>query len=201
MEFNEKLQSLRKQKNLTQEELAEKLFVSRAAISKWESGRGYPNIDSLRAIAAFFSVTVDELLSADETLTLAEADRRESASRLRALVFALLDCSAAAFLLFLPLFAQETAEGVRAVSLLALRGINPALRAACVLFAAACAAVGAAGLALRVRCAFWARCGAPLSLLVGAAGALLCIAAAQPYAAAVAFLMLLIKGALFLKGR
>jgi len=70
MEFNEKLQHLRRQKNLTQEELAEALFVSRAAVSKWESGRGYPNIDSLRAIAAFFSVTVDELLSAGETLTL-----------------------------------------------------------------------------------------------------------------------------------
>lgn len=41
MEFHEKLQELRKQKNLTQEELSEILFVSRTAISKWESGRGY----------------------------------------------------------------------------------------------------------------------------------------------------------------
>ena len=47
MEFNEKLQSLRKNKGLTQEELAEALYVSRTAISKWESGRGYPSIDSL----------------------------------------------------------------------------------------------------------------------------------------------------------
>ena len=48
MEFNEKLQELRKQKNLTQEELAGDLFVSRTAISKWESGRGNPGIDSLK---------------------------------------------------------------------------------------------------------------------------------------------------------
>ena len=54
MEFNKKLQELRKQKGLTQEELAEKLFVSRTAVSKWESGRGYPNIDSLKEIARFF---------------------------------------------------------------------------------------------------------------------------------------------------
>ena len=40
MEFHEKLQELRKQKGLTQEELAESLYVSRNAISKWESGRG-----------------------------------------------------------------------------------------------------------------------------------------------------------------
>lgn len=63
MEFHETLQTLRKQRGLTQEQLAESLFVSRTAVSKWESGRGYPSIDSLKAIAAFFSVTVDELLS------------------------------------------------------------------------------------------------------------------------------------------
>ena len=54
MEFQEKLQQLRKQKGLTQQELADQLYVSRTAVSKWESGRGYPNIDSLKAIAAFF---------------------------------------------------------------------------------------------------------------------------------------------------
>ena len=63
MEFHEKLQELRKQKGLTQEELSQQLYVSRTAISKWESGRGYPNIDSLKAIAKFFSVTVDQLIS------------------------------------------------------------------------------------------------------------------------------------------
>ena len=46
MEFNEKLIELRKHSNLTQEELAKSLFVSRTAISKWESGRGLPNIES-----------------------------------------------------------------------------------------------------------------------------------------------------------
>ena len=72
MEFNEKLQELRKQKGFTQEELAEVLFVSRTAVSKWESGRGYPNIDSLKAISKFYGVTIDILLSGDELLTIAE---------------------------------------------------------------------------------------------------------------------------------
>ena len=63
MEFNEKLQQLRKQNNMTQEQLAEKLYVSRAAVSKWESGKGYPNIESLKAISKLFSVSIDDLLS------------------------------------------------------------------------------------------------------------------------------------------
>ena len=60
MEFNEKLQELRKQKGLTQEELAELLFVSRTAISKLESSRGYSNIDSLKAISRFFGVRLTD---------------------------------------------------------------------------------------------------------------------------------------------
>ena len=86
MELNEKLQELRKQKGLTQEELAEALYVSRTAISKWESGRGYPNIDSLKAISQFFDVTIDELLSSDELLSLAETSQKETQSCIRDLV-------------------------------------------------------------------------------------------------------------------
>ena len=77
MEFHEKLQELRKNKGLTQEELSQMLYVSRTAVSKWESGRGYPNIDSLKAIAKFFGITVDQLLSGEEVLTIAEEDQKE----------------------------------------------------------------------------------------------------------------------------
>ena len=97
MEFHEKLQTLRQQKGLTQEELAQALFVSRAAISKWESGRGYPNIDSLKAIARFFSVTVDMLLSGEEVLTIAEETQRQRDGQFQDLVFGLLDLAAAMF--------------------------------------------------------------------------------------------------------
>ena len=74
MEFNEKLQELRKSRGLTQEELAEALFVSRTAISKWESGRGYPNLDSLKEISKYFSITIDELLSGDKLISIAEKE-------------------------------------------------------------------------------------------------------------------------------
>lgn len=81
MEFNRKLQELRKQKGITQEELAEALFVSRTAISKWESGRGYPSIESLKAISRYYSVSIDELLSDDEILTIAEETARQKVRR------------------------------------------------------------------------------------------------------------------------
>ncbi len=82
MEFNEKLQQLRRNHNLTQEQLAEQLYVSRTAISKWESGRGYPNIESLKCISKLFSVTIDELLSSDELITLAETENRSNLKKI-----------------------------------------------------------------------------------------------------------------------
>jgi len=76
MEFNEKLQELRRQKGLTQEELANALYVSRTAVSKWELGKGLPSLESLKAISKLFSVTIDQLLSGDELITIAEQDRK-----------------------------------------------------------------------------------------------------------------------------
>jgi transcriptional regulator with XRE-family HTH domain len=61
MEFHEKLQYLRKQNQWTQEQLAEKLYVSRTAVSKWESGKGYPNIESLKAISKI-TIPIDKII-------------------------------------------------------------------------------------------------------------------------------------------
>lgn len=53
MTFGEKLKSLRQQNDMTQDELAERLYVTRTAVSKWENDRGFPGIDSLKQISAF----------------------------------------------------------------------------------------------------------------------------------------------------
>lgn len=66
MTFGQKLKKLRTDKNLTQEQLAQRLFVTRTAISKWETDSGYPGIDSLKLIADFFGVTIDQLISDDD---------------------------------------------------------------------------------------------------------------------------------------
>ena len=103
MEFNEKLQELRKNKGLTQEELAEVLFVSRTAVSKWESGRGYPSIDSLKEIANYFSVTIDELLSGEKIISIAEKENKSNIQRICDLLFGIVDVFSF-MLIILPLY-------------------------------------------------------------------------------------------------
>ena len=199
MEFNEKLQELRKQKGLTQEELAESLYVSRAAVSKWESGRGYPNIDSLKEISRFFSVTIDDLLSGSEILTIAEEDQKQKNSLLLDLVFGLLDLSVSMFL-FLPLFGQREHDTVYEVSLLALSNIAPYLMGAYITIIAGMILWGILTLALQ-NCngKFWVNYKRRISFLLGGLGTLLFIVSMQPYAAALLFIFLSIKILIFVK--
>ena len=199
MEFNEKLQALRKQKGLTQEELADTLFVSRTAISKWESGRGYPSIDSLKAIAKFYHVTIDDLLSGEELLILAEEDHHQKETHFLDLLFGLLDCSAAMFL-FLPFFGQTANGSIQEVSLLTLTEITPYLK---VIYYAVVLGIITAGLltlALQSsRNVFWLRSKRALSLLLNGVGVILFIISLQPYAAIFFFMFLLIKAFFLIK--
>jgi transcriptional regulator with XRE-family HTH domain len=199
MEFNQKLQELRKQKGLTQEELAAYLYVSRTAVSKWESGRGYPNIDSLKAIAKFFGVTVDQLLSGDELLTIAEDDTKQKENRLRDLVFGLLDCSIVMFF-FLPLFGQKSDSLVQAVSLLFLSGISTYLKVVYFVVTTGLILLGILTLALQnCRCAFWLKNKRKISTSLNIAGVLILIISSQPYAAVFLFFFLLIKVFMLIK--
>lgn len=66
MDFSEKLLTLRKANNLTQEQLAEKLDTSRQSVSKWESGQATPELDKIMALSAIFDVTTDYLLKSSE---------------------------------------------------------------------------------------------------------------------------------------
>ncbi len=70
MLFSEKLKLLRKENNLTQEELSFKLNVSRQAITKWESGEGIPDIENLKQISILFNVSIDELVKEDLSMNI-----------------------------------------------------------------------------------------------------------------------------------
>lgn len=199
MEFNEKLQELRKKKGLTQEELAQALYVSRTAISKWESGRGYPNLDSLKGISKFFGVTVDELLCADELLTIAQEDTKQKEKHFRDLVFGMLDC-AVAMLLFLPFFGQKVSGNIQEVSLLALEGISSYLRIGYFVLVFGMILLGIATLAFQnCHWQIWVKNKSKLSVILNTLGVLLFTFSLQPYGAAFLFLFLLIKLLMLIK--
>ena len=117
MEFGEKLQELRKNKGLTQEELAEALYVSRTAVSKWESGRGYPSIDSLKDISKFFQVSIDVLLSGERLVDIAEKENKSNIRNMCDLLFGIVDLFSV-LLIILPLYPDIIDGFVYSVSLL-----------------------------------------------------------------------------------
>ncbi|MBU3126929.1 helix-turn-helix domain-containing protein [Clostridium tagluense] len=74
MSFSEKLQRLRKEKALSQEQLAELLNVSRQSVSKWESGQTYPEINKLIILSDLFKITIDDLVKDKNTLCVYNED-------------------------------------------------------------------------------------------------------------------------------
>jgi transcriptional regulator with XRE-family HTH domain len=199
MELSEKLQELRKQKGLTQEELAGHLFVSRTAVSKWESGRGYPSIDSLKEIAKFFSVSIDELLSSEQALIMAKEENKQKESRFCDLVFGLLDVSVAMFF-FMPLFGQRVDEVIQGVSLLSLNETALFLRIGYYILVIAMVVVGVLILALQNSGnELWVKAKHKISCLLSMMGMLLFVISTQPYAAVFLFVFLMIKVFLLMK--
>jgi DNA-binding XRE family transcriptional regulator len=195
MEFNEKLQALRKQKDLTQEELAIALCVSRAAVSKWESGRGYPSIDTLKEIATFFNLTIDELLSSDELLGISPKDYKEYDKQKSAwLKFSILDiCSL--IMLFIPLFAQNLSGEIQNVSLLFLNEISLYLKIVFWVIVSITVLYGLLSLILRKRYLYISVIKRQnlISLILSIIGVLLFVVAKQPYAAVYCFILLGVK--------
>lgn len=199
MDFGEKLQELRKQKGLTQEELAQLLFVSRTAISKWESGRGYPNIDSIKSIAKFFHVSIDALLSGEEALSIAEEDNKKKESKFCDLIFGILDVCAL-LLLVLPFFGQRAEGAAQGVSLLSLTGIAWYLRFAYFDIVSSLTVCGILLLALQ-NCTkgFWNGAKYKISLMLNVFAVMLFVLGLQPYAAVLQLVFLIIKVLLLLK--
>lgn len=201
MELGEKLQELRRQKGLTQEELAGILYVSRTAVSKWESGRGIPNIESLKAISKYFSVSIDELLSGEQLLAAADEDLRQREKHLRDIVFGLLDCSMIMFL-FLPFFGEKGGEIIREVSLLSLSGISEYIRSVYFIIVFGIIFTGILILAFQnCDCNFWIKNKHFVSLILSAAGTVCFMMTLQPYAAFFCFVFLVIKAIMLIKRR
>lgn len=78
MTVAEKIKQLRKEAGLSQEKLADKLGVSRQAVTKWETDGGLPDIENLKTISAFFGISVDELISEEKAESKAPRSSFES---------------------------------------------------------------------------------------------------------------------------
>lgn len=199
MEFNEKLQELRKQKKLTQEQLAQQLYVSRTAISKWEAGRGCPSLDSLKEISKYFSVSLDELLSSEELLTVAQEDNKQKIRYFRDMVFGLLDCSVIMFL-FLPFFGQKYGEVVQHVSMLSLTDIEGYVKIPYLFIVIGLFLFGILTLVLQnYNGTRWINYKGKISLSLSAVGSTFFTMSLQPYAAVFTFFLLVIKTIMLIK--
>ena len=193
MEFSTKLQELRKKKGLTQEELANILFVSRTAISKWESGRGYPSIDSLKMIAKYFEISIDDLLSGDELIVIAEEDNKIKQNNLCDFIFGLIDVSLILFF-FLPLFGQKDGNIIKAVSLSELYEISMYLKIIFIILTIIIISMGVLRLVLmNFNFIFWNKFKNIISVILNVLAVLVFILCRQSYAAFFLLVMSLIK--------
>ena len=198
MEFNEKLVQLRKSRNMTQDELAEALYVSRAAVSKWESGRGLPSIDSLKDIAKFFSVSIDELLSGEKLLSLAEKENSSNTRKICNIIFGVADLLS--FVLFvLPLY-PSTIEGyVYSVGLLSYTEtskINIAVY--WVLFALLVLSGAVKLIFAKLKAEKCSKASAYVSLVISMVTVLFLALTREAYALVVVFLLFVIKVTVFI---
>ena len=69
--FKDKLKKLKEEKEITQQELADKIFVTRSAVAKWEQGRGIPNPESMKLLSEFFNIQEEELMNREDTIEVA----------------------------------------------------------------------------------------------------------------------------------
>lgn len=195
MDFGEKLKALRTERGLTQEQLAARLYVSRTAVSKWETGGGSPNLDSLQAVARLFDVSVDDLLSTDDLIVLACDERRSTARSSGMLSFGLLDVLAVVFA-FIPLYGVDDGSFVRMANL-ADYGASVDFGASFAVMAAAVVSLMFVGAVEILLAAAGSRRAARIVALVGfavqALAVVLFASTMQPYATTLMFVLLLAK--------
>ena len=199
MEFGEKIQKLRNENKWTQEQLAEKLYVSRTAVSKWESGKGYPNIDSLKDIAKLFNKTIDELLSSEEIIDIAKIENTSNIKRANNLIYGLLDIISVLFI-FLPLYAHRTENFVYSVSLISTNDISNIIKISYIGILSILSLIGIAELVLNfIDNKKIQRIVNSISLMVETFAILFFAISRQTYLTAIIFIILIIKITIIIK--
>ena len=201
MELNEKLKELRNSRGLTQEELASALFVSRTAISKWESGRGNPSIDSLKEISSFFSITLDELVSGEKLLSIAEKENQIRLQNTYNLLIGVINLCYF-MLIVLPLYPKTMGLYIASVNLFNYAEISVFNQR---IFWALFLLIMLNGLTeiiltkLKDRCMYSKIVG--INMVLSVLAVIFLALTGETYATALAFLLLALKSVLYIKGR
>lgn len=197
MEFKDKLSELRKSHDLTQEELANILMISRTAISKWESGRGYPSIESLKQLAKYFDVSIDDLLSSDKVIDIAINENKHNIIKVCNMLMALMDIMAIG-LIILPFYAHTVEGYIYSVNLLAYQETTKLNITIYWLLFLAEIAIGIIKLVfnyLNKHEEYLNYCSLAINIIL----VLFLSLATEPYANAYAFILLIVKIVLFIK--
>ena len=197
--LGEVLKQHREECKMTQEFVAESIGVSRQAVSKWETGRGYPSIDSLKEISRYFSVSIDELLSGDQLVLIAEKENKSNLNGLCDLLFGFTDLLSL-MLIFLPLYSKPVDGYIYSVSLIEYVDNEIWIRMTYWGLFIALTIIGIVNI-LMVNFKFEKGKKVITFLSVGLSiiTVLYLAIAREPYAVTVAFLLLLIKGGLLYK--
>ena len=199
MEFSKKIQELRNKNKLTQEQFAEKLYVSRTAVSKWESGKGYPSIDSLKYISKIFNVSIDELLSNEEIIDIAKNENTSNIEKINNLVYGLLDIMIILFI-FLPLYGQKIGEKFYTLSLISCTDIGNTIKTIYFITLIFISIIGIVEIVYnfiddkKIRIIVNI-----VSLIIQTIAILFFVMTRQPYATSIMFMILIIKMSLIIK--
>lgn len=105
MTFSEKLKKLRREKGITQNELADAIFISRSMIAKYESGLAYPTRENAEKLAIFFDVELSDLFTKDENVQIS-LDTLHLMEQIHNMVFyiCITACAIFTILSFIPIF-------------------------------------------------------------------------------------------------
>jgi transcriptional regulator with XRE-family HTH domain len=183
---------------MTQEELASALYVSRTAISKWESGRGYPSIESLKDISAYFSVSIDDLLSSEKILSIAVAENKSNIRNICNFIFGAVDLFSL-MLILIPLY-PDTVDGyVYSVNLLNYTEISSFSKIVYWIMFLSMISMGAIKLIMLLRKEKYQKNMMYISLVQNILVVIILTITKEVYAVIVAFVILLMKSLLFIK--
>ena len=122
MEVNKKIQKLRKENNLTQDQLAERLVVSKIYVARIENGKILPSVKDIKNIARILDVNVSDLTSFDDLIFIAENDNYNRLDRKTTLFFAILDILSISFI-FMPFYVKNN----NAMTLIELKPLSSLL--------------------------------------------------------------------------